>query len=375
MFLKRDDTGGFTLVEMAIILMILGILITMGAGMMGTLTKRLKLNETREAVKNASESIAGYTATTRHIPTSDNFTSVVTTASDAWANSLRYIPASVLTKDGICSRKTTGMAISLCSDKSCSAPRQRLADAAYVIISGGENFNIQTALTGTIVKVYDPGIGPVDDDNSDMSRAEPYDDVVKWATLYELRVKAGCSGPQLRIINKELPSAIFKDQYLAEVFAEGGVPFTSGGKYRWCVETQGQAEVLQQPLKAPKPAPVAKQPQQPKQQQPKQQKPKQQKPKQQKPKQQKPKQQKPKQTPKPPKKPKAWLKANPSKIAMTKNCMALRESKWGDSDTLILNGTAEVGTTGLTIYARDDNDRGGPDDNFASRAFVITVGK
>lgn len=129
MLLKSDDTGGFTLVEMAIILMILGILVTMGAGMMGTLTKRLKLNETREAVKNASESIAGYTATTRHIPVSANFTSVVTNASDSWANLLYYIPASSLTTDDICARKTTGMALSLCPDKTCSAPGQKIGRA------------------------------------------------------------------------------------------------------------------------------------------------------------------------------------------------------------------------------------------------------
>jgi len=324
MLFKSRDTRGFTLIEMAIILMILGILVSMGAGMMGVLTKRLKLNETREAVNNASEGIIGFAAINGRIPTSANFTSVVTVAVDSWANNLYYIPASVLTTDDVCARKTTGVALSVCPDKACLAPTQTVTNVAYVIISGGENFNRQTALKSGAVKVYDEGIGPVDDYAADMARSEPYDDVVKWATLYELRVKAGCSGPQLRIINKDLPSAMYKDDYFAEVFADGGVPFASGGKYRWCVETSGQTRKGKKEKK---------------------------------------------------KSLKIWLKTKPNKRPMDKNCMALFESKWGQSDTLALEGTAEVGTTGVTIFVRDNNDTSGTNDNIASRAFVVTVGK
>jgi len=328
MILKSRDTRGFTLIEMAIILMILGILVTMGAGMMGTLTKRLKLNETREDVKNAAASIDGYGATTGVIPVAANFTSVVTKATDSWNNALYYLPAAPLTTNGICARKTTGMALEVCPDKSCAAPTQTITDVAYVVLSGGENSNRQTDLKRGVVKVYDEGIGPIDNYTLDMDRAEPYDDVAKWATLYELRVKAGCSGPQLRIINKDLPSAVDKDKYFAEVFAGGGVPFASGGKYSWCVETSGQTS-----------------------------------------KGEKEKNRKQK------KNPKTWLNIKPNKIPMDKNCMALFESKWGQSDTLALEGNAEVGTTGVTIFVRDNNDTSGTNDNIASRAFVITVGK
>ncbi len=352
MYFRYRDTRGFTLIEMAIILMILGILVTMGAGMMGALTKRLKLNETREAVKNASESIAGYGATTGSIPASTRFTSVVTVAADSWSNPLYYIPATSLTTDGICARKTTALSLSLCPDKSCSTPSQSITDVAYAIISKGENFNRQTDLKAGVIKVYDVGIGAVDDYSADMNRAEPYDDVVRWATLYELRVKAGCSGPQMRIINKDLPSALNLDNYSAEVFAEGGVLFPAGGKYRWCVETKGQGTQQLQP-KQPEPKLVGKQPKQPKQ----------------------PKKTKQPKKPKQPKQSKAWLKTRPTTIPMDKNCMALAESKWGRSDTLILEGSAQTGTTGITVFVRDDNDKTGPNDNIVSRAFVVTVGK
>ncbi|MBI5641424.1 MAG: prepilin-type N-terminal cleavage/methylation domain-containing protein, partial [Nitrospirae bacterium] len=60
---KRHFFGnrrGFTLIEIAIVLIIIGFLLTIGAGMMGMLTKKAKLTETRETVKTAHESILGY---------------------------------------------------------------------------------------------------------------------------------------------------------------------------------------------------------------------------------------------------------------------------------------------------------------------------
>ncbi len=42
-----SEGAGFTLIEIAIVLVILGLLVTLGASMIGPLTKRAKLNETR----------------------------------------------------------------------------------------------------------------------------------------------------------------------------------------------------------------------------------------------------------------------------------------------------------------------------------------
>jgi hypothetical protein len=39
---------------------------------------------------------------------------------------------------------------------------------------------------------------------------------------------------QIRIINNELPYGFENSNYRAAVFAEGGVPFPSSGKYKWC---------------------------------------------------------------------------------------------------------------------------------------------
>lgn len=81
-----------------------------------------------------------------------------------------------------------------------------------------------------------PGVTPDQDHytiNNDPNRTEEFDDIVKWVTIDELRVKIGCPGAQLRIITTELPIARQGESYCATILVEGGVPFPSGGKYEW----------------------------------------------------------------------------------------------------------------------------------------------
>jgi prepilin-type N-terminal cleavage/methylation domain-containing protein len=50
---------GVTIIELAVVLVILGILVGIGASMMGSLTKRAKLTETRETVNAAVDAVTG----------------------------------------------------------------------------------------------------------------------------------------------------------------------------------------------------------------------------------------------------------------------------------------------------------------------------
>ena len=68
------------------------------------------------------------------------------------------------------------------------------------------------------------------------NRPEAYDDIVAYVTLGELRTKSGCQGLPLKILNSDLPSGSMSSPYTAAVYAEGGVPFSSGGKFKWCIE-------------------------------------------------------------------------------------------------------------------------------------------
>ena len=86
-------------------------------------------------------------------------------------------------------------------------------------------------IAGLNVDSYSGTYGGIIDPN----RIEEFDDIVKWVTLDELRAKMGCL-MQIRIVNNELPYGFEGGSYIATVYAEGGVSFPSGGKYKWCRE-------------------------------------------------------------------------------------------------------------------------------------------
>lgn len=310
---KRALKGeqGFTLVELAIILVIVGILVSLGVGMMGPLVRSAKYTESKDTVNAAVQGVVGFATANNRLPTTAEFPSTVRDPGDSWGNSLYYLPETDLVTTGaggVCGRKTTGISVAICPDAACAAPTNTVRDVTFAVVSGGANFNIQTEKTGGTLRVYSTGISPVDDYAVDMTRAEEYDDIVKWITLNELRVRAGCEGAQLKIVNNELPAGADGSAYSAEAFADGGVPYSAGGKYRWCVE---------------------------------------------------------------PSLPKG-ISTDPGTVS--NNCAALAEGSWGRSDTLVFSGTPKKdGSFSLTVFVRDDNDTAGTNDNVAGKAFVITI--
>jgi len=302
---------GFTLVELAIVLVIIGMLIGVGAGMMGPLVKAAKYNETKETVNAAVSSMIGFGTSNNRIPTAAEFPSLVRNPKDSWNNSIYYIPDAnlmITTAGGICGRKTTSLSVVLCPDAACGTPTSTIPNVAFAVISGAGNFNIQTGSSGGTVRVYNPDISGIDDYAGDMTRLETYDDIVQWMTLDELRIKTGCTGAQLKIINSDLPSGKAGSLYSASAFPDGGAPYTVGGKYRWCVEGSLPAGVV--------------------------------------------------------------LAPNTTSI----NCPGLAEGSWGQADTLNFSGTpTAAGSFNLSLFSRDNNDTAGANDNIAQRSFVITV--
>jgi len=314
---------GFTIVELAIVLVIVGILISLGISMIGPLSKRAKVSETRGVVDAGAESLTGYAATNRRLPTTVQFAAALQKASDAWGNTLYYIVDGSLTgtADAICGRRSTYITVRNCRNAACTIYAD-VQNVAFIIGSFGSNFNNQTAATQTVtaaatINIYDAGLA-VDGHAGDLggARTEPYDDIIKWVTVEELRTKTGCAGHQLRVVNNELPAGNVTNTYGAAVYGDGGVPYSSGGSYRWCLQTT--TGVLAADLPGFTAAPGA----------------------------------------------------------VSTNCQGLAEASWGQADNLQISKTAGASSAGsynVTVYTRDNADTAGGNDNIAYRAFVITI--
>jgi prepilin-type N-terminal cleavage/methylation domain-containing protein len=310
---------GFTLVEMAIVMVLVGILVGIGASMIGPLTKRAKMTETKEIVNAAVESIVSFGSSSKRLPTLAEFPTKVRNPNDAWTKPLLYIFDANLTvipggaAEAICVRKSTGYTV--CRDAACT-PATNIPNVAFVVVSGAENYNIQTGtLAGgvcpagqTCVRVYATDTPNIDNYPTDFNRPENYDDIVKWATLDELKAKVWCQGAPLKIVNNELPSGRVGTLYSASVYPDGGIPFAGVATFRWCVQSTLPAGIT----------------------------------------------------------------ATPNVISA--NCAGLAEASWGLRASLQLSGTPTApGSYPMTIFARDNNDATGTNDNIAQKAFVLTI--
>ncbi|TAL25328.1 MAG: prepilin-type N-terminal cleavage/methylation domain-containing protein, partial [Nitrospirae bacterium] len=71
------EKKGFTLIELAVVLVVLGILITLGVALLGPLTKRIKINQTNDIIDAASESLVSYASSNKRLPTTTEFASAV----------------------------------------------------------------------------------------------------------------------------------------------------------------------------------------------------------------------------------------------------------------------------------------------------------
>ena len=219
---NKSKNQGLTLVEVAIVLVILGLLIGLGASLIGPLTKRAKIQESRDIVKQAKESFLGYAVKNGYLPqegTYNNstpvqaFQDVGTKGRDAWLKPLRYIAANEIegSSVNVCGINTTSLTI---TDRGTVH-----SNIAFIIISGGENFNIQTENT-----IYEAGTPNIDDFTSDINRQEDYDDIVSYVSLDEIRALRGCPQPLAIISPTVLPDGEEDSYYSYYLQATGGTP-------------------------------------------------------------------------------------------------------------------------------------------------------
>ena len=162
----RIGEKGLTLIEIAIVMVIMGILIAIGASMLGPLTKRAKHLETDTTLDGAVDAVVAYATTNKKLPvwtdgndlvlSPNEFHYIISNRNDAWSNPLFYrfadgiAPYTVypdLSASDICAATATNLAITRCSDALCTTP-QVTRDIAFIVYSSGANKNYQTILPG-----------------------------------------------------------------------------------------------------------------------------------------------------------------------------------------------------------------------------------
>jgi prepilin-type N-terminal cleavage/methylation domain-containing protein len=196
----KAGAEGFTLVEMAIALVIVGIVVTMLAGMMGPLRVTMKVSETNTNMNAAVDGLLGFAATNSRLPNLAQFPAVLRTQNDGWGKPVQYIFDNNLFNPplgaSICSMISTNITARICTDAACTTPTS-VNNVAFMILSGGGNLNNQTAAGQAVggaatINTYAPGIA-VDNYGGDVNRpTDEYDDIVKWVTLPELQAKLSC---------------------------------------------------------------------------------------------------------------------------------------------------------------------------------------
>ena len=251
---------GLTLIELAIVIIIIGILLGIGAGVVGTLIKRVKYSESKDVVRAAVEGIKGYANSSGRLPSNESeLLGAIKSPTDAYGKKLLYIYDANLdnNSNAICTSLGTNLTVRVgCTDADCTSYSSEVTNVAFIVVSGDGNYNIQTgAVSGTLntvsatsvyikvassavaVGVHEYGV-QTDKFPDDLTRTEGYDDIVQWVTLNELKTDINCPSLSVSITSPpNLPSVYEDTPYDYTLTADGGL------NNKWGVVSGGTCDI------------------------------------------------------------------------------------------------------------------------------------
>ncbi len=214
------NAKGFTLIELAMVLVVIGLLLGLGAGLLGPLTKRGKLIESREAVKAAKEAVQGYAVKNGYLPA--NLEAAGAKRLDAWGRDISFYRASEISSGNACGVNSTAIQVYECTSNDCSTYNIK-SNIAFIVYSMGDDGNGSN--TGTSSPFY---IRIQGSPYTDAGRDYQYDDIAAYVSLDEIRSLRGC--PQSLVITS--PTILISGEedsfYSYSLQATGGMP-----PYNW----------------------------------------------------------------------------------------------------------------------------------------------
>jgi len=152
-----SDRRGFTLVELAVSMVVIGILLGLGMSMVGPLMTTIKVRESKENLGAAVESINSWASGNNRLPDSTLLPTVVRSSQDAWGRDFIYVYVENLapgtaTKDTICGRRSTLLKL---VDTNISATA--IDNVAFLVFSKGDDDDSKTFFTsGTLTNASGP---------------------------------------------------------------------------------------------------------------------------------------------------------------------------------------------------------------------------
>ena len=225
--LTRKNISGFTLIELSIVLVIVGMLIGLGVNMIAPLTNYAKVRQTREIMDADIQAVISWASSNTRLPQLTEFTnSVASNQNDGWGQPFAYISdfnlSATATQNAICGRSSTFLNISTID------PKVTVRNVAFALLSHADNTGFSSKLNANpITSASSTSAGT----SQTISATGPNADLIRWVTLDELRSKIGCQGAQLKIVNNELPFENYSEPYSATIVPDGGT-----GSFMWQIK-------------------------------------------------------------------------------------------------------------------------------------------
>lgn len=199
---------GFTLVELAMVLIVVGLLMGGAFQMMKVMGEKARSTEAKQKLEATKEAIIGFAINNNRLPTAGEFTAMNLVGA---GNIPIYYTSDTTLQSDICGSPTT--LLNTTDINSVNTP-----NIGFVLAVAGENMQSQTVRVGNTVTFPQWNT---------MTAGLPYDDFHTQVTLGELQATVECK--PLSIINPMLPTGMVGAPYSINpiIVATGGIqPYT-----------------------------------------------------------------------------------------------------------------------------------------------------
>lgn len=211
--------GGFTLIELAIVLVIIGLLVGGSFKILKVMRENSQIATSNQDTQAAVAAVIGNARLNNNtLPSNSFFQQNLSPLKNNQTTPLLYADDSALQNTNICNFKTTNLSI--------KTPTKTIANVAFAVVSAGPNNNMQTAVQTKggqdYIQTYNYST-KIDNSPTPINIKENYDDVIQWVTLPQLQQTLQCSDNPFRIVNTSLPSTDVANaqNYAATIVVDG----------------------------------------------------------------------------------------------------------------------------------------------------------